>query len=291
MFHEGADPAAARAFREIARLTGGAYLPFDARAAGELRALLAAVGAYAAGGRPALEAAGPARRGGCSPTCAHEAAVSPPLWAALIVARAGRGLVVARILARLPPRQALAVVVLAAAAGLAVMRLFPLALPLAAVGVGLWRSGGGHPDPGRGQSEVESPGLRMTLDHDSGRMDGEVTGGAIPRGASLGPVGRGPRPADGRSSRPRATTDSVALLLSWLERHGPRRRESATATPGAAHMSEAEAYRVLGLAPGASLEEVRTAYSRLIRRVHPDLGGSDALAALLNAAKEVLDPG
>ena len=47
-----------RAFREIARLTGGAYLPFDARAAGELRALLAAVGAYAAGGRPALEAAG-----------------------------------------------------------------------------------------------------------------------------------------------------------------------------------------------------------------------------------------
>ena len=58
MFHEGSDPAAAQAFREIARLTGGAYLPFDARAAGELRALLAAVGAWAAGGRPALEAAG-----------------------------------------------------------------------------------------------------------------------------------------------------------------------------------------------------------------------------------------
>ena len=63
------DPAAARAFREIARLTGGAYLPFDARAAGELRALLAAVGAYAAGGRPALEAAGTGRRAGSSPTC------------------------------------------------------------------------------------------------------------------------------------------------------------------------------------------------------------------------------
>ncbi len=63
MFHEGGDPAAARAFREIARLTGGAYLPFDARAAGELRALLAAIGAFAAGGRAALEAAGtPAAR-------------------------------------------------------------------------------------------------------------------------------------------------------------------------------------------------------------------------------------
>jgi hypothetical protein len=58
MFHEGGDPEAARAFREIARITRGAYLPFDARAAGELRALLGAVGSFAAGGRPALEAAG-----------------------------------------------------------------------------------------------------------------------------------------------------------------------------------------------------------------------------------------
>jgi len=57
MFHEGADPAAARAFREIARLTGGAYLPFNAGAARELRALLAAVATYAAGGLKALEGA------------------------------------------------------------------------------------------------------------------------------------------------------------------------------------------------------------------------------------------
>jgi hypothetical protein len=58
MFHEGGDPRAAVAFREIARLTRGVYLPFDARAAGELRELLRAVGAYAAGGRPALAAVG-----------------------------------------------------------------------------------------------------------------------------------------------------------------------------------------------------------------------------------------
>ncbi len=56
-------------------------------------------------------------------------------------------------------------------------------------------------------------------------------------------------------------------------------------------MTEAEAYRILGLEPGASIGEVRDAYRRLMRRVHPDLGGSDALAALLNAAKERLDPG
>jgi hypothetical protein len=63
MFHEGRDPVAARAFREIARLTGGAYLPFNAGAAADLRKLLAAVATYAAGGRQALEASGaPAAR-------------------------------------------------------------------------------------------------------------------------------------------------------------------------------------------------------------------------------------
>lgn len=58
MFLEGRDPAAETAMREIARITGGALLPFDRSAAGELRALLGAVATYAAGGRPALEAAG-----------------------------------------------------------------------------------------------------------------------------------------------------------------------------------------------------------------------------------------
>lgn len=60
MFHEGTDPAARRAFREVARLTGGAYLPFDRTAANELKDLLRAVGCYAAGGRLALEASGSA---------------------------------------------------------------------------------------------------------------------------------------------------------------------------------------------------------------------------------------
>jgi hypothetical protein len=58
MFHEGRDRAAERTFREIARLTRGAYLPFDASAAGQLRALLNAVATYAAGGVPALEKSG-----------------------------------------------------------------------------------------------------------------------------------------------------------------------------------------------------------------------------------------
>jgi hypothetical protein len=55
MFHEGREPLAERTFREIARLTGGAYLPFDRSSAAELRALLKAVATYAAGGLKALE--------------------------------------------------------------------------------------------------------------------------------------------------------------------------------------------------------------------------------------------
>lgn len=55
LFQEGANAKAERAFREIARITRGAYCPFDAGAAGELRALLQAVAVYAAGGRAALE--------------------------------------------------------------------------------------------------------------------------------------------------------------------------------------------------------------------------------------------
>ena len=55
MFHEGQDQLAERAFREIARLTGGAFCRLDSGAAGQLRELLSAVAVYAAGGRRALE--------------------------------------------------------------------------------------------------------------------------------------------------------------------------------------------------------------------------------------------
>ncbi len=55
MFHEGGDPLAENAFRQIARLTRGAYCRFDAGSAQQLRELLGAVAVYAAGGRRALE--------------------------------------------------------------------------------------------------------------------------------------------------------------------------------------------------------------------------------------------
>lgn len=54
MFQEGNDGVTREAFREIARLTRGAYFRLDASSARQLRELLAAVAVYAAGGRQAL---------------------------------------------------------------------------------------------------------------------------------------------------------------------------------------------------------------------------------------------
>jgi hypothetical protein len=58
VFQEGRDPAVERGFREIARLTGGAYARFDASAAGQLAELLRAAAVYAAGGMKALAKGG-----------------------------------------------------------------------------------------------------------------------------------------------------------------------------------------------------------------------------------------
>jgi hypothetical protein len=63
LFQEGPDPAVSKAFREIARLTGGATCQFDAGSARQLRELLSAVAVYAAGGRGALERLSHARDG------------------------------------------------------------------------------------------------------------------------------------------------------------------------------------------------------------------------------------
>jgi hypothetical protein len=55
MFHEGREPKAERTFKEVARLSRGAYCPFDAGSARQLRELLTAVAVYATGGRKALK--------------------------------------------------------------------------------------------------------------------------------------------------------------------------------------------------------------------------------------------
>jgi DnaJ-class molecular chaperone len=53
-------------------------------------------------------------------------------------------------------------------------------------------------------------------------------------------------------------------------------------------MGADEARRILGVGDGASPEDIKAAYRRLMAQMHPDKGGSDYLAAKVNQAKDVL---
>lgn len=77
----------------------------------------------------------------------------------------------------------------------------------------------------------------------------------------------------------------ASLARSPLPRPGPA---PARAPPDPDGMSLSEARSVLGVGPDASREEILEAHARLIRRTHPDAGGTDGLAAHLNAARDRL---
>ena len=132
----------------------------------------------------------------------------------------------------------------------------------------------------------------MELDHDSGAMHGRVLAGrfagaaldALDRAALIGLIAE-------------LDDDSRDLLATYLDRREPGWREntqtdaaagSGTRPPSGGKMTEEEAYQILGIQAGAGAEDITRAHRSLMKKIHPDQGGTTYLAARVNEAKDVL---
>jgi len=175
-----------------------------------------------------------------------------------------------------------------------------VAIPLGLTGLGLlgW---GPFASTGLFQRTQKTPGqvsrvrahfVEMELDHDSGAMRGTVLAGAH-QGASLDSLDV----ATLLGLLAEFDADSRALLAAYLDRREPGWREhtqdgaSAGQGPSPARggkMTQEEAYQVLGVPAGAEASEIKRAHRTLMKKLHPDQGGSTYLAAQINEAKEVL---
>ena len=150
-----------------------------------------------------------------------------------------------------------------------------------------------RPEPSSGQtSTVQSKYIRMTLNHDSGDINGEVLAGQF-KGSTLDKLN-----LEALLQLLRECQDdeeSVALLQTYLDRvyadtwqqqAGAQGQRQAASEAG--EMSREEALQVLGLSSDAGEAEIVDAHRRLMQKLHPDRGGSAYLAARINLAKKTL---
>ena len=172
-----------------------------------------------------------------------------------------------------------------------------LGIPLLTFGLVLWaRNRKVRPlrHEGSGQkSFVRSAWLEMELDHDSGDIDGLVLAGEH-EDQKLSQLAESELIKLHEALA--GDAESCALLEAYLDRRMPGWSEDAQgsggtrqgASSGSGPMTKEEAYQILGLNPGAGPGEIREAHRRLMKRVHPDSGGSTFLAARINKAKDTL---
>jgi hypothetical protein len=151
------------------------------------------------------------------------------------------------------------------------------------------RPSGGFSSPGTGRrTEVRTAFLQAWIDHGTGDVGGTVLTGRF-AGRTLD------RLSDSElldlHEECRNDADSLRVMEAYLDRRLNVDWRTARQPPPRgprSDMTRAEALAVLGLAEGASEEEVKAAHRRLIRRTHPDAGGTADLAARNNRAKDVL---
>lgn len=139
------------------------------------------------------------------------------------------------------------------------------------------------------QSEVTTRYLVMTLDHDTGGMNGKVIkgeyAGKMLNELSVNQIRQIISQCD--------DDETISLLMAYLDRY--HRRSTADESHDKDHsqdkpefMSIHEAREILGVAENASKNEIIESHRSLIQKMHPDRGGSEYLAAKINRAKDVL---
>lgn len=175
--------------------------------------------------------------------------------------------------------------------------LLPAAIPFFVIGLAILGLGGmlgvnfpwAQKSPGQ-RSSVRTEMLSMELDHDSGELDGEILSGTF-AGKRLSDLSLEQLMILRRECL--AITDqSTALLDAYLDRmHGDWRADGAADDPAPSDggvMSVDEAYNVLGLEHGASAAQINKAHHQMMKKFHPDHGGSEYLASKINQARDVL---
>lgn len=146
------------------------------------------------------------------------------------------------------------------------------------------------PTPGQ-STGVRTRWLAMTLDHDTGAMDGEILQGPF-AGRWLSELS--PQELSALADELDGDTESRQVFDAWLDRMGPETGDAgpdAPPPPGSddeSVMTVARAREILGVRPDADDKEIREAHRRLMLANHPDHGGSSWLATQINLAKDVL---
>jgi hypothetical protein len=152
----------------------------------------------------------------------------------------------------------------------------------------------GSAPTGGATSRVRSLTIEMTLDHDSGTLKGSVLAGAF-AGRDLDTLDRAQIEEVLRTCAA-GDPDGLRLLEPYMDRRFPGWSEATDSyayarrgeSPRAGDMTEKEAYEILGLQPGAGEDDIRQSHRTLMKKLHPDQGGSTYLATRVNQAKDVL---
>ena len=141
--------------------------------------------------------------------------------------------------------------------------------------------------PNETSSSTQTDDLSMTLDHETGAIDGKVLSGQFQE-STLSQLQDEHIIALYEEIQ---DPESKRLLEAYIAKHRPHLTQGDSSQPSETtenEMTATKAAETLGIELTASKQEIVDAHRRLMQKLHPDQGGSTYLAAELNRAKDLL---